>query len=208
MPSGSAPDPTNRAAAKADRRQALLDAAERLFAERGYDGVRLEDLGAACGISGPGIYRHFSGKSAVLATLLVRVSQDLLDGGERIEGEAQEQDLSPREALSRLTTFHTDFALDHRDVITVQWRDRRHLDPEDAREVARLQRAYITLWSRQLLRLHPHEDQATAVFRAQAAFGLINSTPHSVRRSQTDRAGRRRLLAELALAALVHPSTA
>ncbi|SFV21519.1 TetR/AcrR family transcriptional regulator [Micrococcus terreus] len=198
---------TPRAAAKADRRQALLAAAERLFAEHGYEGVRLEDLGAACGISGPGIYRHFSGKSAVLGTLLVRVSQDLLDGGEQIEQEAERLDLPPEQVLARLTTFQTDFALDHRDIITVQWRERRHLDPPDAREVSRLQRTYIAVWARQLLRLHPHEDQATAVFRAQAAFGLINSTPHSVRRSHTDRAGRRRLLAELALAALVHPGT-
>lgn len=199
---------TPRAAAKADRRQALLDAAEHLFAERGYEGVRLEDLGAACGISGPAIYRHFPGKSAVLGTLLVRVSQDLLDGGEQIEQEAREQDLSPELTLARLTTFQTDFALDHRDVITVQWRDRRHLDPADAKEVARLQRTYIGVWARQLLALHPQEDQPTAIFRAQAAFGLINSTPHSVRRSQTDRAGRRRLLAEMALAALVRPGTA
>lgn len=131
-----------------------------------------------------------------------------MDGGERIEQEAREQDLPPEQTLARLTTFQTDFALDHRDVITVQWRDRRHLDPDDAKEVARLQRAYIGVWARQLLELHPQEDQPTAIFRAQAAFGLINSTPHSVRRSQTDRTGRRRLLAEMALAALVHPGTA
>ena len=58
------PASTDRDRAKAQRRRDLLVEATRLFAIRGYAGVSLEDLGAACGISGPAVYRHFSGKSA------------------------------------------------------------------------------------------------------------------------------------------------
>jgi AcrR family transcriptional regulator len=49
------------------RREQLVTAAARLFAERGFHGVTIEELGAAVGISGPGFYKHFASKDAVLA---------------------------------------------------------------------------------------------------------------------------------------------
>ncbi len=72
---------TQRSQAKANRRQALLSAAATLFALEGFNRVSLEDLGAAAGVSGPAVYRHFAGKQAVLGALLLSVSQNLLDGG-------------------------------------------------------------------------------------------------------------------------------
>ncbi|MBA4101608.1 MAG: TetR family transcriptional regulator, partial [Arthrobacter sp.] len=76
---GSAPEstgPTQRSRAKENRRQALLSSAAALFAVDGFNRVSLEDLGAAAGVSGPAVYRHFSGKQAVLGALLLSVSQD------------------------------------------------------------------------------------------------------------------------------------
>ena len=70
MPPGSEPYAA-AAEPKSDRRDQLLAAAERLIAERGFLGVRLEDIGAAVGISGPAIYRHFPNKEALLVELLV-----------------------------------------------------------------------------------------------------------------------------------------
>ena len=50
-------------------------------AERGFHGVGVDEIGAAVGISGPGLYRHFAGKDAMLAELLAGISERLLDGG-------------------------------------------------------------------------------------------------------------------------------
>src|ERR1700746_63182 len=78
----SHPDARNRRSKlKSDRRLQLLSAAERLFAERGFLAVRLEDIGAAAGVSGPAIYRHFPNKEALLVELLVGISTRLLEGG-------------------------------------------------------------------------------------------------------------------------------
>ncbi|WP_158495552.1 TetR/AcrR family transcriptional regulator [uncultured Micrococcus sp.] len=189
---------TPRENAKAQRRQDLLDAATRLFADRGFDAVRLEDIGAASGISGPGVYRHFAGKQAVLAQILQDASTGLLDGGTRaVEG------LRPgREALQALVEFHAEFSLRRRDVIRVQDRDVHALEPETRRAIVRVQRAYIDLWARHVSALHPDEDEATAVFRVQAVFGLLNSTPRSVRRSAADVRRRRPALTAMAWAAL------
>lgn len=168
---------TERGRAKADRRAALLTAAARLFAERGYPGVTLEELGQAAGVSGPAVYRHFPGKAAVLAAILVDASQGLLDGGRR----TVEEVVAPDEALRALIRFHVDFALANADVIRVQDRDLDSLGDADAHEVRRLQRSYVELWVGVLARLRPDRAESELRIRAHAAFGLINSTPHSAR---------------------------
>lgn len=78
---------TRREQLKAERRRQLLDAGARLIADRGFLGVRLDDLGAAVGISGPAVYRHFASKEALLVELLVGVSQRLLAGGRAVFAE-------------------------------------------------------------------------------------------------------------------------
>src|SRR5215210_2060319 len=79
---------TRRGRAKSDRRSQLLAAAERLIAEHGFLAVRLEDIGAAAGVSGPAIYRHFPNKEALLVELLVGVSTRLLAGARSVVAEA------------------------------------------------------------------------------------------------------------------------
>ena len=200
-----AASPTLRSQAKETRRKALLSAAAALFAENGFSRVSLEDLGAAAGVSGPAVYRHFPGKQAVLAELLLSVSRGLLDGGRVVAAAASD----PAAALRGLVEFHVDFALSNPDVIRVQDRDLDSLSDSDRAEVRALQRAYVELWVGVLAELHEGTgasgtEQSELRVRAHAVFGLINSTPHSVRshgrRIATKTA--RPLLEQMALAAL------
>ena len=110
---------TQRSRHKAERRQQLLDASARLFADRGFHSVSIEDLGATVGISGPAVYRYFPSKEAILAELLVGASQRLFDGGlaEVRAGRSGE------DVLRRLVAFHTDFAIRDTPLIRVQDRD-------------------------------------------------------------------------------------
>ena len=170
------PAPTPRSVAKAGRRDALLVAAARLFAQHGFAGVSMEDLGQAAGVSGPAVYRHFSGKQAVLADLLIGVSERLLAGGQDCIARATDA----RTALESLIAFHVDFALDEPDVIRAQDRDLDSLAPADSARVRELQRAYVELWVDVLEQLRD-EDRGALRVRAHAVFGLINSTPHSSR---------------------------
>lgn len=184
---------TPRSLAKADRRQALLDAAAEQFAQRGFTRVSLEDLGAAVGVSGPAVYRHFEGKQAVLGALLVGVSEGLWTGGQRVVTEAPDD----AAALERLVRFHVDFAMANADVIRVQDRDLDSLADEDRHSVRALQRSYVELWVDVLRRLRPTDERAALRTRAHAAFGLINSTPHSGSTRETQG-----ILERMALAAL------
>lgn len=169
------------------RRDQILATAADLFAARGFHGVSVADLGAACGISGPALYKHFPSKDAMLAEMLVSISEELLRvGTERshcIDKNGDRARLDPAAAVTALVEWHIEFALEHRPLIVVQDRDWESL-PVTARERVRsLQREYVDLWAAELRRLHHqlgrdlHLDQARAM--AHAAFGLINSTPHS-----------------------------
>ncbi|MBE0009297.1 TetR/AcrR family transcriptional regulator [Arthrobacter sp. AET 35A] len=191
---------TGRSRAKASRRAALLDAAAQLFAERGYNGVSIEDLGAAAGVSGPAVYRHFSGKPAVLAALLAGVSEDLLQGSNAVVAEAAD----PASALRGLIQFQVDFALRNANVIRVQDRDLNSLSPEDEHTVRFLQRQYVEVWVDVMAQLLPDADPGHLRRKAHAAFGLINSTPHTTSRRKTsnDIADLRSLLEKMAWSAL------
>ncbi|WP_425863362.1 TetR/AcrR family transcriptional regulator [Arthrobacter sp. TWP1-1] len=187
-----------RAQAKANRRTVLLNSAASLFAQRGFKGVSIEDLGAAAGVSGPAVYRHFNGKQALLGALLVGVSEDLLAGGKSVV----ESTPDAAAALRALVAFHVDFAVTKPDVIRVQDRDFDSLGEEDSSAVRSLQRAYVELWVGALGRLFPERDAAVRRLQAHAVFGLINSTPHSVQMHREPAATARPVLEAMAWAGL------
>lgn len=63
-----------RGAAARDRtRQAFLDTALRLFAERGYIGVRVEDIAQEAGVSRSTFYKYFAERDEILASLFDRL---------------------------------------------------------------------------------------------------------------------------------------
>lgn len=157
------------------RRTQILDTAATLFAAKGFHGVSVAELGAACGISGPALYKHFPAKESILAEMLVSISEELLRVGEERVAAAGD---APG-ALAALIDWHVDFALRHRALIVVQDRDWESL-PDVARERVRdLQRRYVDLWAAQVRRLHPRLTNERSRAMAHVTFGLINSTPHS-----------------------------
>jgi AcrR family transcriptional regulator len=171
------PNGTRRSRAKSDRRSQLIAAAERLVAERGYLAVRLEDIGAAAGVSGPAIYRHFPNKEALLVELLVGISTRLLAGATDVVAAAP----TPRAALDGLIDFHLDFAFGEPDLIRIQDRDLAHLPAAAKRQVRKAQRQYVEIWVDVLRRLDGGLGEADARLMAHATFGLLNSTPHSLK---------------------------
>ncbi len=55
-----------------DRQTAILDALERLSAERGFAAVTMDDLADAVGISKATLYQHFESKDAMLIALMAQ----------------------------------------------------------------------------------------------------------------------------------------
>jgi AcrR family transcriptional regulator len=182
------------------RRDQILAAAAELFARHGFHGVSIDDLGAAVGISGPGLYRHFPSKEAMLREMLVDISERLLGEGRRRVAEAGD----PVAALRALIGWQIEFALAEPALITVQERNLANLAEADRHQVHQLQRRYVELWVDVVMEVIPEVDEAAARAAAHAVFGLINSTPHS---ALLDREAMAALLRRMAFAALTAPGT-
>jgi AcrR family transcriptional regulator len=180
----------------ATRRTEILSTAAQLFAERGYHGTTIDDLGAALGLTGPALYRHFRNKEALLAEMLLDISERLLtEGHSRVTGAG-----SARQALDRLLDWHIGFALDEPALITVHERELDNVPIQQRHEIRRLQRAYAQEWINVLGQLRPEISGAGARAAIHATFGLLNSTPHSA--SELDRATMAALLHAMATRAL------
>jgi AcrR family transcriptional regulator len=178
------------------RREQILDIAAELFAERGFHGVSIAELGSACGFSGPALYKHFRSKQAILSEMLVSISEERLHEGRRRVKEAPDDET----ALVALFDWHVTFALEHKPLIVVQDRDWSALAVEAREKVRHTQLAYVEVWVAVLRSLEPSLTVEQARARVHAGFGLINSTPHSAVVSDGEM---RRILSEMALRALL-----
>jgi AcrR family transcriptional regulator len=154
-----------------DRRQRILSAAADLVADRGYHEVAIADIGAAAGITGSAIYRHFDSKSAVLVTLFERVIDDL-------SGEATaivEQHRPPLDALRALIRGQLRFVVDNRTLAQVYYSEIANLPDDDRHRLRRKQRLYLEEWVHQLALLRPGTSDGELRARVHAAIGAIQS---------------------------------
>ncbi len=150
------------------RRDLLLSAAADLFSTRGYHAVGIDDIGAAAGISGPGVYRHFAGKQALLGQLCDRAMTRMLDGA---------QDIARRGGgLDALLDLHVRFAVDERALLAVWAREQRALDDDVRRSLRVRERAYEQVWRDVVVPLRPDLKPDEAQLTATATLALLNAT--------------------------------
>jgi AcrR family transcriptional regulator len=173
-----------------DRRAKIVAAATHLFRERGFHAVGIDEVGGAAGITGPGVYRHFSGKDDLLTSVLETATDDLWT------------DLSPDEhpSLEALVRSHVAYAVSHADAIELWYQEGRNLPAEARAAQRRLQRRYIERWVDALLHERPELSEDEAGVLARGAIGLIHSSAHSDRAGDPGLLGP--LLERMAMAAL------
>lgn len=169
----TAAPPSSPAAPSTDRgrrrREAVLDAAEQLFVERGFHGVSVDDLGAAAGISGPGLYRHFASKDALLMAVLDRIWDRLRPAVE------QPASIAAAQALETLLQAQLDLAFEQPAALVLLVRELKHL-PDEYRALARRNhRRYVAAWAAAITTVRPDLSSAQAHALALAVHGLIDS---------------------------------
>src|SRR4051794_12278801 len=153
------------------RRQQLLDATAELVAARGFHSVGIAEIGAAAGVTGSAIYRHFDNKHEMLVAVFDRVIDDLLRGaGDVIVGADDAQT-----ALEELVRAQVAFALRNRAVISVYGQEEINLPSDDRRRLRRKQRAYVQLWVDTLASVRPELTEGELRASVSAAIGLLNS---------------------------------
>jgi AcrR family transcriptional regulator len=153
------------------RREKILTAAGEQFARRGYHAVSLAEIGAAAGIVGSGVYRHFTSKSAILVALLDQVLDRLLAQSERIL--ASEPDGARQ--LAALVRGQAEFAVYDGYLVRLYQREVHMLPEADQRRLRRLQRHYVEEWVHLLAEQRPELGDGQARALVHAAIGAIQS---------------------------------
>lgn len=152
------------------RREELLAAAVRLFDERGFDNVSTDRLGAAVGIAGPSLYKHFPAKADLLAAALVRCR-------ERLGHEVVAVLLAAGEPAQRLAEglrAYTAFARRHRHYLGAMVSETERLAAPDRKAALDFRRDFLRIWVELLRQVHPGYDKAEARIRVHAMFALVN----------------------------------
>lgn len=136
-----------------DRARTLLTVAERLFAERGYRAVSVNDIAKAAGITGPALYRHFPSKQALFAQVLM-AGLDALQ--EATDAALDADGIAPTERLHAVTEAIATLSVERRNAATL-WRWRGdELSSDDRDHVIKRGTELITSWARVL---HPHRPE-------------------------------------------------
>lgn len=178
----------------ATRDEAILAAAEKLFYERSFDGVGVNEIGKAAGTSGSAIYRHFPSKDAILAALFDATMDRLVV----LIGDPASDPFADLEKLIR--AFVT-LASTHERLVSIWLREQRSLATQYRRARDRRQRAMTDRWSDALRRCYPSRSEDEVITATRGVQLLLFSgalrPPGGRRAAQTDA-----LLVELALCAL------
>ncbi len=157
-------------------RDSLISGATELFAEKGFAGAGVDEIGSAVGIAGPSVYGHFASKQELLVAAMERGAELLLDETQRVLDRP-----SPAPAkLGALVDSYISLLNRDRFVIRVLLSEMNEL-PDHEREVARRQqREYIATWV-DLYRQFTVADEDSARIRVQAVLLVVNDaiqTPH------------------------------
>ncbi len=95
-----------RTPTKSDRtRAAILDAAEDLFSELGFDGASLDAIGERAGIQGTAILYHFASKRVLYEATLDRIFTPLLAETSRLLDAAGEVDAGLEAAVEAIVAY-------------------------------------------------------------------------------------------------------
>lgn len=150
LPEGA---PTSRPTASfstPSRREQVLAAATGLFAQRGFHDVSMEDIGAAAGIAGPSVYRHFPSKAALMAAICHRAADRLA-----LAAETALQASGERDALRRLAASYVHTLLHTPELLVSFTADRVTMPERDKADLLRVQRDYVAQWTTLLSAVQP-----------------------------------------------------
>jgi AcrR family transcriptional regulator len=166
------PAPARQGLMPISRREALLLQATKLFAQRRYAAVGIEDVAASLGMAGPSIYNHFSSKSELLGIALGRGAGHLyLQVAEILSSND-----TPAPALRGLIRSYIDFAVAQPNLVAVLITEVRSLTEPYRQEAMQAQRDYVNEWAHLLAAAADHQiDPLTARIQVQATLTVINT---------------------------------
>lgn len=147
----------------------VLDAAEGLMQQRGYNGFSFDEIARLVGIKKPSIYHHFSTKAELVCVVTQRYTHRFRAALLTIEGRSAR---APERLTGYAALFEQTFAVDQRlCVCGMLGAEAQSLPPEVSAEVQRFFEANLA-WLTQIIA----EGQAAGLIRAQPEAGALAET--------------------------------
>lgn len=176
---------TRRHASQRRRAPQIIEAAARVFAERGFHGATTQDIADVLGIKQASLYYYFSSKEAALELVCLRGVEGFFEAAKAIAARPE----SARKRLALLINSHLSPLVDRADFVKVFLNERQHLPTESRRRIGR--------WSRGLERIFEEvikEGIAKGEFRAAldprmatlAILGMCNAVSSWQRNENVD----------------------
>ena len=122
-----------------DKRQLVMEAAVRVFSQRGYRATSMWDLARAVGLSKPSLYHYVSSKEALLVELYEGVTAA---GVESARGMLERDDVEPADAIRQLLVERIEFTCDNRRLLQIFFEEEAEIPPDLTREMRRQRRLY------------------------------------------------------------------
>lgn len=153
-------------------REAAITAAISRFHKQGYDDVTMEAIGSDVGVAASALYRHFSGKSALLASAVDRTAaliETTLDQHAALRG----PDDDPVGLLTDLLDAYVTIAFSHGPDLLLYYSELGTLAKEDRDRLRTAQRAQLARWTGLVCMAAPETSADAARLRVQAALSLV-----------------------------------
>ena len=161
---------TRRSASQRRRAPQIIEAAARVFAERGFHGATTQDIADVLGIRQASLYYYFSSKEAALELVCLKGVEGFFEAAKAIAAGPGKA----RKRLSLLINSHLSPLIDRGDFVKVFLNERQYLPTESRRRIGR--------WSRGLERIFEEvikEGIANGEFRAD-----LDTAPGDARHSR------------------------
>lgn len=182
---------------RGSRREAILDAATRLFSTRGYADTGIDDIGEAVGVTGPAVYRHFGSKQELLVAVLGRATEH----AEAIIPRAKAEATSPDDALRRVVAESVKACIEDRALTALYWQQSHDLPDQPRRVIQRAQHNMTDEFAEILRAVRPDLSPSEARMAVYAVSSLMRSV--ATRESRLEEAELEALMSSMAHAALM-----
>ena len=116
----------------------IVAAAAKLFAERGYRAITIDDIGSSLDYTKSVVYYYFNSKNEILWQIFQRIYDSYFESIQEISA----RNLPPAEAIALMIRRHALNVMEKREWTAIYFREESELTEQQRREIAKKKRQY------------------------------------------------------------------
>lgn len=159
----------------ASKREVILRQSIRLFAERGFHEVSIDDIARRAGLPASGVYRHYTNKAAILETAFWRANDRMIAAIDDALATAR----TPADAVARLAARYVELCTGSSELIGVYLSELSQVGDDQRTALRRQQRHNIDEWANWVAAARSDATLAQARYLVHAAVNIASDLSHA-----------------------------